>query len=120
MLFIFSTPVLISNLWHLKAVVFLQQCLIRSFLLQTFVKNHTILYFFFGPKMPHIIGYFERLANPFDLILALNFPMLYSLCTLSSVSGIMSYCIRIYGEKNCDFKTWTILRNTFHVEKYSE
>jgi hypothetical protein len=57
--------------------------------LQAFVKNHTILSFF-GPKMPRIIGYFERLANPFDLILARNFPMFYSLYTLSSVSDIVS------------------------------
>ena len=84
MLFIFSTPVFIRHLWQLKTIVFLQWCLIRSFLLQTFVKNHTILSFF-GPKMPRIIGYFEKLANPFDLILAQNFPML-----LQSLYAIIS------------------------------
>jgi hypothetical protein len=36
MYFIFSTPVLIRNLWQLKTVVFLHWCLIRALLLAVY------------------------------------------------------------------------------------
>ncbi len=42
MLFIFSTPVLIRHLWHLKTAVFVHWCLIRAVPLPYFTERVTI------------------------------------------------------------------------------